>query len=58
VNDRDRLTVLDAIESAEAEFEQLTHDKEWFVTSVTDRLKDAKVILWNDGSLEAFPNED
>ena len=38
----DLLAVLDALESAEAEFEQLMYDNEWFVTEVNDKLTDAQ----------------
>ena len=38
----DLLAVLDALESAEAEFETLMFDKEWFVTEVNEKIADAK----------------
>ena len=38
----DLLAVLDALECAEIEFEQLMKDEEWYVTEVTDRIVDAK----------------
>ena len=41
----DLLHILDALESAEAEFEQLMLDEEWFVTEVVDKLVSAKQIV-------------
>ena len=38
----DLLAVLDTLESAEAEFEALMYDNEWFVTEVNDKIADAK----------------
>jgi len=38
----DLLAVLDALECAEAEFEQLILDEDWYVTDITDRITDAK----------------
>ena len=39
------LHVLDALEASEAEFEELMSEKEWYVTSVTDRISSAKQII-------------
>lgn len=38
----DLIAIKDALECAEAEFEQLMIDKEWYVTEVNDRIADAK----------------
>ena len=40
--------VLDALEAAEAEFEELMNTKEWFVTDVIDRLNSAQEILFKE----------
>lgn len=37
----DLLQILDALDSASAEFEQLMLDEEWFVTEVVDKLEEA-----------------
>ena len=41
----DLLHILSALEDAEVEFEELMKEKEWYVTSVTDRLTSAKLII-------------
>lgn len=41
----DLFHVFNALEDAEAEFEQLMIEREWFVTEVTDRLLSAKEII-------------
>lgn len=45
MNKADLRHVLDALEDAEAEFEELMLEKEWYVTSVTDRITSAKQII-------------
>jgi hypothetical protein len=37
--------ILDALECAEAEFEELMIEREWYVTNVTDRIQSAKQII-------------
>lgn len=37
--------LLDALQAAEEELEQLMYDKEWFVTDVVDQLASAKEIV-------------
>lgn len=34
--------ILSTLEDAEAEFEQLVYDKEWYVTDVIERIADSK----------------
>lgn len=41
----DLLHVLDALQDADAEFEELMLEKEWYVTAVTDKLASAKQII-------------
>ena len=45
MNRSDLLHVLGALEDAEAEFEELMKEKEWYVTSVTDRITSSKLII-------------
>jgi len=46
----DHTFLVNAIEDALAEFEELSYEKEWFVTSVTDKLESALVILAQEES--------
>ncbi len=39
------LAVLNALESAQTEFEELMHEKEWYVTDVNDLISSAKEIV-------------
>lgn len=48
--------VLDALEDAETEFEELMNEKEWYVTSVTDHIASAKQIIIEE--LERVTNRD
>lgn len=45
MNRSDLLHILSALEDAEAEFEELMKSKEWYVTSVTDRISSSKLII-------------
>lgn len=45
MNRSDLLHILSALEDAEAEFEELMKEKEWYVTSVTDRISSSKLII-------------
>lgn len=37
--------VLDALQSAGSELEELMHEREWYVTAVTDKLTSAEEIV-------------
>jgi hypothetical protein len=47
--------LLNAIEAAEAEFEELMLEREWYVTEVTDQLASAKQIVQEE--LESYDNK-
>jgi len=51
VTKTDLLHVLDALEAAEAEFEELMVEREWYVTSVNDRIASAKQIITQEITL-------
>jgi len=41
----DILAILSTLEDAEAEFEQLSYDKEWYCTEVIEKIIDSKERL-------------
>lgn len=41
----DLLHILNALEAAEEEFQQLIYDQEWYVSDVVDQLASAKEIV-------------
>jgi hypothetical protein len=42
------LNLTSALESAQAELQELIHEKEWYVTSVTDQLASALEICYRE----------
>lgn len=44
--------ILEALDDAEAEFDELMREREWFVTYVTDKLASAKQIVQEE--LESY----
>ena len=48
------LHLLDAVQSASSELQELVHEKEWYVTAVTDKLDSAEEIIL--GELETIKN--
>jgi hypothetical protein len=49
------LHLLDAVQSASSELEELVVEKEWYVTSVTDKLDSAEEIIL--GELETIKSD-
>ena len=54
----DLLAVLAALEDAEAEFEQLMRDEDWYVTEVNDSIIDAKQRVIEALNPTAFEEEE